>query len=121
MRDGILYPQQRRERHIDGSGCGYWPTPDSNCGKRFGQHPQRINPRRTFTINDAVRMWPMPRANKVGGYSSPGYSPTLETAIGGQLNPTWVEWLIGWPLEWTALQPLGTAKFQQWSSKHGIY
>ena len=24
----------------------------------------------------------------------------------GQLNPTWVEWLMGWPLEWTDLKPL---------------
>lgn len=25
--------------------------------------------------------WPTPRANKIGGYASPGYSPTLETAV----------------------------------------
>ena len=24
----------------------------------------------------------------------------------GQLNPTWVEWLMGWPLGWTDLKPL---------------
>lgn len=23
----------------------------------------------------------------------------------GQLNPTWVEWLMGWPLGWTDLKP----------------
>lgn len=28
----------------------------------------------------------------------------LET--GGALNPTWVEWLMGWPLGWTDLRPL---------------
>jgi hypothetical protein len=26
--------------------------------------------------------------------------------IGGTLNPTWVEWLMGWPLGWTDLKPL---------------
>lgn len=26
-------------------------------------------------------MWPTPRANKVGGYSSEGYRPTLEQAV----------------------------------------
>jgi len=36
----------------------------------------------------------------------------------GPLNPTWVEWLMGWPLGWTDLQPLATAKFQQWSASH---
>jgi hypothetical protein len=26
------------------------------------------------------------------------------TAAGGQLNPTWVEWLMGFPLGWTDLE-----------------
>jgi len=29
---------------------------------------------------------------------------------GGSLNPTWVEWLMGWPLGWTDLKPLETDK-----------
>ena len=29
----------------------------------------------------------------------------------GQLNPTWVEWLMGWPLGWTDLKPLAMDKF----------
>ena len=39
---------------------------------------------------------------------------------GGALNPTWVEWLMGWPLGWTDCQPLGMDKFQQWCALHGI-
>jgi hypothetical protein len=39
---------------------------------------------------------------------------------GGKLNPTWVEWLMGWPMGWTGLQPLETDRFQQWLSLHGI-
>ena len=27
---------------------------------------------------------------------------------GGQLNPTWVEWLMGFPPGWTDLNPSGT-------------
>ena len=38
---------------------------------------------------------------------------------GGQLNPTWVEWLMGWPLEWTDLKPLATDKYPQWLRSHG--
>ena len=26
--------------------------------------------------------------------------------VGGKLNPTWTEWLMGWPLGWTDLKPL---------------
>jgi hypothetical protein len=29
-------------------------------------------------------------------------------ATGGSLNPTWVEWLMGFPLGWTALEPSET-------------
>ncbi len=38
-------------------------------------------------------------------------SPTLAMQAGGSLNPTWVEWLMGWPLGWTDLKPLATAKY----------
>jgi hypothetical protein len=34
----------------------------------------------------------------------------LSEQIGGSLNPTWVEWLMGWPLGWTDLKPLATAR-----------
>ena len=39
---------------------------------------------------------------------------------GGQLNPDWVEWLMGWPVGWTDLKPLGMDKFQQWLHLHGV-
>ena len=39
---------------------------------------------------------------------------------GGQLNPDWVEWLMGWPIGWTDLKPLGMDKFQQWLHLHGV-
>jgi hypothetical protein len=44
-----------------------------------------------------------------------------KSLIGGKLNPTWVEWLMGWPLEWTDLKPLETDKFRQWQQQHGSY
>ena len=37
----------------------------------------------------------------------------------GQLNPEWVEWLMGWPIGWTALEPLATDRFQRWLRLHG--
>ncbi len=30
---------------------------------------------------------------------------------GGQLNPRWVAWLMGWPIGWTDLKPLATDKY----------
>lgn len=38
---------------------------------------------------------------------------------GGNLNPEWIEWFMGWPMGWTALQPLETARFQSWLLLHG--
>jgi hypothetical protein len=35
------------------------------------------------------------------------------------LNPTWVEWLMGWPLGWTDCAPLAMDKFRQWCASHG--
>lgn len=33
---------------------------------------------------------------------------------GGHLNPDWVEWLMGWPIGWTASKPLEMDRFQSW-------
>ena len=44
---------------------------------------------------------------------------TEQTGIPGRLNPTWVEWLMGWPLGWTDLKPLEMDKFQEWQQQHG--
>lgn len=48
-------------------------------------------------------------------------TPTLATHAGGKLNPMWVEWLMGWPLGWTDLKPLGTGKFLWWLQQHGEF
>ena len=40
---------------------------------------------------------------------------------GGQLNPPWVEWLMGWPIGWTDLKPLGMDRWQEWRQAHGGY
>jgi hypothetical protein len=38
---------------------------------------------------------------------------------GGKLNPTWTEWLMGWPLEWTDLKPLATDRSLCAPQPHG--
>ena len=53
--------------------------------------------------------------------SIPGYLLKNGEQPGGQLNPTWVEWLMGWPLGWTDLKPLAMDKFQQWRQMHGRF
>lgn len=38
--------------------------------------------------------------------------------LGGSLNPDWVEWLMGWPIKWTDLEPLEMVKFRSWRRSH---
>lgn len=74
-------------------------------------------------LNDEVAMverglWPTPAArdyrypNKPDGASRSKRPATsgdqLPNAVGGPLNPRWVEWLMGFPTGWTALRGLET-------------
>jgi hypothetical protein len=61
------------------------------------------------------------RSGSTDRWDNPERSRNLNDQIGGQLNPTWVEWLMGWPLGWTDLKPLGTDKYQAWQRSHGGY
>jgi hypothetical protein len=44
----------------------------------------------------------------------------LPYVAGGPLNPRWVEWLMGWPVGWTALNALETAKCREWLQQHSL-
>src|SRR6266536_4409376 len=80
---------------------GFWPTPKGSAS-HYGQ-PREDD----WGDLQAVLRWPTPTARD--GASGPGQAasstggPNLRTVIGGALNPTWVEWLIGLPLGWTEL------------------
>ena len=43
----------------------------------------------------------------------------LENGEHGQTDPIYTEIAMDWPIGWTALRPLETAKFQQWLDLHG--
>jgi hypothetical protein len=38
---------------------------------------------------------------------------------GGQLNPTWEDWFMGWPIGWTDARHSATDRFRQWCDSHG--
>ena len=52
------------------------------------------------------------------GIITPDERRQMTAGNGGQLNPTWVEWLMGWPLEWTALKPSAMGKYLLWRQLH---
>jgi len=43
----------------------------------------------------------------------------LSEHVGGLLNPTWVEWLMGFPPGWSGFEPLETDKYPPALSKRG--
>jgi len=119
-------PRKVNQNGIDGSvGLSrlvqMWPTP-VHSEARQGLQIRRDGKKGTQqSLTTAVMTWPTPRtAGMCGGSGSwdlLNKNTTIEEARlmgagnGGQLNPTWVEWLMGWPLGWTDLQPLEMDKF----------
>jgi len=47
------------------------------------------------------------------------HASRLLEKLDGQVNPEFAEWFMGWPMGWTALQPLAMDKFRQWLRSHG--
>lgn len=92
MRNGVCWERMTSVSTISENGSGFWPTPnagDHKAGMSNSPNRQQSSLPRTVGI--------------VEGVSEPGRS--------GGLNPTFPEWLMGWPINWTALKPLETAKY----------
>jgi hypothetical protein len=86
-----------------------WPTP-TVCGNynRKGASASSGDGLTTAVLKCATptaRDW---RSGKASEETHARNSRPLSEQIGGSLNPTWVEWLMGWPLGWTDLEPLAT-------------
>ena len=103
---------------------GTWPTPMGRDWRTATGKENRHSP----NLNVMVKRWPTPRASEPAHpgrmkANHTGQTGLTEAAVGsaggGQLNPTWVEWLMGWIPGWTDLKPLGTDKFQSWLRLHG--
>jgi len=39
---------------------------------------------------------------------------SMRAGNGGQLNPDWVEWLMGWPIGWTDIEPIKKMGCRGW-------
>lgn len=99
-----------------------WPTPKARDWKRNSGN------RNSPDLPTAVK-WATPTVH--GNYNRKGASKNsgdgLATQVaatepaGGPLNPTWVEWLMGWPLGWTDCAQSATGRFLEWQRLHGDY
>jgi len=105
---------------IDETECGLWPTMESwdsqrGPAKEYNRKSKSQKDRNLTTF--AAKMLPTPNSFdakatddwQMGSeWDRNKKEHTLPKAIGGQLNPNWVEWLMGFPIGWTDLNASGT-------------
>lgn len=142
MRNGAVYLRPSLAPLTKETASGFWPTP--TVGGRGTTLPEGTTPtgmmpdgrKRTVSLAAYVahverRMFPTPTATAYKGWSKNhnrantndriDYTierEAYEAGQSGRLNPDWCEWLMGWPIGWTALKPLGTDRFQEWQQAH---
>jgi hypothetical protein len=123
MKGGARHTPTSLTVMVKGIERGLWPTPQAR--DYFPPHkPEYIAAKKAqghgmSNLNDTVAQFPTPRAASKssggigldggsGARSNPNYTP--EMGRGGSLSPTWVEWLMGWPLAYTVSKHWATAK-----------
>lgn len=113
--NGYAYELPTVGRITIGIGGGdYVPTPTVTSGAQVAWDK---TPGQTggTTLAGYVKYWPTPTSHNAKETNAPSEAerntPTLAAAVGGKLNPTWVEWLMGFPTEFTALKDWVTRKF----------
>jgi hypothetical protein len=86
--DGRVFQPKSLEPRTSGGAGSSWPTPKATDGSKGG-------PNQTL-----------------GGLPSLSALAAKSSQTGGQLNPTWVEWLMGYPSGWTVLEDWATLWFR---------
>jgi hypothetical protein len=101
----------------DGGRGRMWPTPQAANSKSGVDHHRAGRPSSGGDdLVTAVMRWPTPASRDYRHPNKKPYSERgggskgeqLPNAVGGALNPTWVEWLMGYPLGWTDLSHSAT-------------
>jgi hypothetical protein len=121
MQSGKLYELPMSARHIKEPASGLWPTPTVNgnynrkgCSATSGDGlATRVKMYPTPTATDFKGSVSLQSANARSAHPRGKRLPEalaveMQTEVGGTLNPAWVEWLMGFPIGHTDLQPSGT-------------
>ena len=114
----IRYGLNMMERH------NLWPTPRARESGDYTRDQGKKGKER-LTLTGAARFWGPPKASDSKGscrFGTKGHlrdaarsnlkAQVMEPGVVGQLNPTWVEWLMGLPMGWTDLDFAGTGSYQ---------
>jgi len=102
-----------------GDAVKMWPTPTVDDASNVNPKPNRFKGL-VAAVNET---WPTPTFGKLAGGTgafnqieekylnneiSLDEKKAMQAGNGGKLNPTWVEWLMGFPPGWTDLEDSGT-------------
>jgi hypothetical protein len=103
-------PQKQGGENLQ-SAVKFWPTPRSSDGDKgtrtVAGAMKEMKRGKNVDLGVAVQVWPTPTATdsiKGGNVSQRPGAMGLSETLGGQLNPQWVEWLMGFPSGWTDLE-----------------
>ena len=100
-------PKPNRFRGLVAAVNETWPTPTASDWKSRGPNSKQQGLPEVMKTRE--NLWPTPTTVDTFTPKSRG-NPTLGDAARtadsstGKLNPTWVEWLMGFPLGWTDLE-----------------
>jgi hypothetical protein len=94
MRDGMCYRQRRLLTKKMAHGCGSWFRPVARDWKGYTNR---------------------------AGESICNQLKTLFSDTSGKPHPEFIEEVMGWPIGWSALEPLEMGRFRQWCEQHGSY
>jgi hypothetical protein len=114
-----------------GFAARFWTTPSATDGQRCGTITESMTGTSLPQQVNTPERWPTPTATQHKGWSKNHNRADTDDRIDytiereahqagetGRLNPTWVEWLMGWPLGWTDLKPLAMDRFREWQQQH---
>jgi DNA (cytosine-5)-methyltransferase 1 len=117
---------------VKGTRPDLWPTPRTRGllgGSGSREMMQTLVESGALDETEAAlmlgaKLWPTPtgrdwRSGKASPETMAKNSRPLSEVAGGQLNPSWVDWLMGFPIGWTALEALATDRFREWWRLHG--
>lgn len=108
-RPGRKQPCNLRDWVAVQEGKSLWPTPTArdykgaNSLKHLTQPKTPGNNHHVRQLANAVKLFMTPCAADAQGTHGVDNHRSLRTDVAGQLNPTWVEWLMGFPPGWTDL------------------
>jgi hypothetical protein len=128
MRGGVCWELTTSGHRTGESESGFWPTPRSCSAMAATITPESAHAENRFPNLETVvgrRMWATPKCQDSRHASWDRNKSNLGEQVagihGGQLNPNWVEWLMGWPIGWTDLKPLETDRCHSAPPSHGAH